>query len=78
MTDKKKPQTKFVTVPVEFIRLAVVMRQRQRKFFASRHPADLPPAKKSEVDFDAVLSVLCKELESLNIETDNPTQGGLL
>lgn len=75
MNDQKN---KTVTVPVEFVRLAIIMRQRQRRFFSRRDPADIPPAKKSEAEFDKMLAEISKGLQAMKVELDNPSQDALL
>ena len=78
MTDQKqKPKNKTVTVDVEFIRMAIVMRQRQRKFF-SGNKSWLAQCKTAERIFDKELAEISKALEALQTHSDNPTQEGLL
>lgn len=78
MTDQnQKHKNKTVTVDVEFIRMAIVMRQRQRKFFSGER-SWLQASKNAEAKFDQLLAEISKGLEALQTHSDNPTQEGLL
>ena len=76
MTDQNQKPKKTVTVDVEFIRMAIVMRQRQRKFFSNK--SWLAQCKTAERIFDKELAEISKGLEALQTHSDNPTQDGLL
>lgn len=77
MTQDQKQKTKTVTVDVEFIRKAIVMRQRQRKFF-SGNKSWLAQCKTAERIFDKELAEISKGLEALQVPSDNASQDGLL
>ncbi len=70
-------KVRTVTVDVEFIRKAVVMRQRQRKFFAGDRTW-LAAARNAEKDFDQVLAEICKGLDGLKKRSGDGVQRGLL
>jgi len=77
MKQDQKQKTKTVTVDVEFIRKAIVMRQRQRKFFSGDR-SWLQLSKNAEKEFDHLLAEISKGLEALQVPSDNASQDGLL
>ena len=67
-----------VTVSVDLIRLAVVMRQRQRKYRSSGENAYLASAIKAEKEFDEMLTAVVKELLAVQSQMLESVQSALL
>lgn len=73
-----KTKVRTVTVPVEFVRMAVIMRQRQRKYFAERSPSLIEPAKQAEAEFDKLLAQISKDLQAAQTLVEEAIQEPLL
>lgn len=78
MEPKQKAKIRKVTVSVEFIRKAIIMRNRQKIFFETKNPAYIRPAKTAEAIFDAELSLIVKELRDMASKVESALQEGLI
>lgn len=73
-----KPKVRNVTVDAEFIRKAIVMRQRQKTYFSTRNPALIPGCKEAESNFDKMLTQILKDLEDIVSRVEEALQDNLL
>jgi hypothetical protein len=76
--ENKKTKVRNVTVDAEFIRKAIVMRNRQKTFFSSRNPALIPLCKDAEAAFDKMLAEIVRDLESVVRQVEDALQSELL